>query len=116
MSLEDQTVFRVYECGDCGLVIKVEQGVFDDFIKYCPDCNSNDFIRVQSKLGLMCDVDQNKPKTLGALAEKNYEHYKKTNPDKVASKKKIKPWWRKSEKINYDILKDPKRYIKDGRV
>jgi len=64
-------------------------------------------------------MDNNVPKTVGSLAEKNTEHMLKTGKLK-APKPKKRPWWRKTEKVNSKLAKLSKKqketYIQDGKI
>lgn len=62
-------------------------------------------------------IGSKEPKTLGALADKNYEQMVKDG--RIKPKKKEKPWWRKKDKPNISLASLNKRqkmdYIRTGK-
>ena len=100
------TVTRVYKCSSCEGVIAVDQEASEEFIRDCPFCKKEELLIESGHMNISVFVDLNKPKTIGALAEKNSRYaineglyYKKTK-----------------KKYNYDILKNPNKYVAEGAV
>ena len=100
------TVTRVYKCCKCEGMIAVEQQASEDFLKDCPFCKKPELLIESGHTNLSFVVDLNKPKTVGALAEKN----RKYAINEGLYDKKTK------KKYNYDILKNPNKYIAEGEV
>lgn len=115
MGLFDQEMYRQYKCDSCGIIIGRKEKVSDPWLKKCPHCEKETLFIHSGSLNLSIFIDADKPKTLGSLAEKNTKEKIKSG-ELEPTKKKSKPFWRKSDKINYDILKNPDRYIKEGIV
>lgn len=109
MGLKDMTVYRVYACTECKAEMACTQGIYDDFEKECPCCGDKDgLVIVRADIGVSMVVDATKPKTLGSLAEKNRETRQKRGEETEG--------FRKKKKRNFDILKDPIKYIQTGRT
>lgn len=114
MSLMDLEVDRVYECDECDAQIAVTQKVSDDFLKTCPFCELDGLFMKHADCRLNTSIDLNQPTTLGSLAEKNTEEKIKRGEMKPAEAPT--PWWRKGKKRNFDILKNPTKYIIEGKT
>lgn len=59
----------------------------------------------------MVMIDSKKPKTIGALAEKNTE--KMLKQGKLKKKKEFIPWWRKNKKVDTSLAKMSSKQKKD---
>lgn len=108
--LKDSIVSRIYECTnkECQGQFVIQQKANDKFKKKCPFCKKMSLV-IESATTVFSFIQSlNKPRTLGALAEKN----SKDRPDKI--KKDPKPWWRESDRIDMKILKNPKYYVETG--
>lgn len=116
MPLKDQTIHRVYACTDpaCEAKICYKETVGDPWRKLCPFCNKESLILDSAHLDLSTIMDLSKPKTIGTLGEKNYREAVKQG--KIQPKKKFKPFWRKKDKIDFSILKNPNNYIQTGHI
>lgn len=115
MALKDLEINRVYACNneECQAVIAYKQKAGDNFKKKCPFCHKNTLLIESGSTGISFFMDLNKPKTIGALAEKNAKYAidsGKVDPDK----KHKTPFWRSKRKVNFDVLKNPKQYIETG--
>jgi hypothetical protein len=64
-------------------------------------------------------IDAKKPKTIGALADKNTSEMLKRGDSRIQKKKDANPWWRPSKKKPVDIRgwskKKIKGYIETGK-
>lgn len=65
-------------------------------------------------------IDSKKPKTIGALAEKNTEEMLKRGDPKIKPRKsKIRPWWRNKDKVDLSLgkmtAKQKRKYIMEGK-
>lgn len=108
------SVTRTYKCLSCKEYFTFEQAATDNFKKRCPGCKKNQLLIYSGKMSISNVVDMNKPKTVGSQAEINTKRAEKEGTLKVANK--YKPWWRKNKKkIDFDILKKPDKYIREGR-
>lgn len=62
-------------------------------------------------------IDSKKPKTIGALAEKNME--KKVKSGEIKKKEVDKPWWRTKDKVDTSLARMTKKqkdkYIRTGK-
>jgi hypothetical protein len=118
MSIFDSDITRIYKCTniECEGIISCKQKVKDDWIKTCPFCGKDELVIESGEINMSIMFDLNKPKTLGMVSQKNADRkIKEGNLTFNADKKKV-PFWRKNKKINYDILKNPNRYIAEGTV
>ena len=100
------TVTRVYKCSKCDGVIAVDQDASECFLRDCPFCHQEELLIESGHMNISFVIDLNKPKTVGALAESN----KKYAINEGLYDKKTK------KKYNYDILKNPNKYIVEGAV
>lgn len=111
-SVWNQYINRVYKCTNCECVISYKEKVTKSFRKKCPLCSTNCLLFETADSPFTVFIDLNKPKTLGAISDQNI----KRKEVERASKKKKKPWWRKTDKINFDILKNPTGYLLDDKI
>lgn len=111
MSWLDQEIYRIYRCSECSAEIGINQLAKDDWITECPICGKESMLikSGQSKGVSLCS-DTKTPKTLGMLAEKNRDNKEKRGEDTSGFVKTKRP------KYNFDILKNPKRYIETGKI
>lgn len=76
-------ITRFYQCGECQYSDHYTFVNFEDFPDKCPKCGGIYTIRDSSSAIQQPIMDSTKPKTLGALAEKNRERMEKSeNPEK----------------------------------
>ena len=113
--LGDLEIYRIYECTeeDCGCEIGVVQTAKEGFIKECPECSKETLVMKSGKANMSIFIDPDKPKTLGMQGQMNRREQEANGTQMDPVKKK--PWWRSKYKIDYDILKNPKRYIETGK-
>ena len=113
----DSRITRLYKCtnSECECEISYTQKASEKFKKKCPFCHDRSLVIKESECNIGCFVDNKSPKTLGMLANKNAEEKAKRGELTEGFKGKP-PCWRKSHKINYDILKNPKKYISTGKI
>jgi hypothetical protein len=120
MGIFDSTIVRYYRCTDekCQGEICVEEKVKDDWQTKCPFCGLESLILDRADSNISIFMDYSKPKTIGALAEQNTKEKIKTGEMEQIQKEERKnlPFWRKSKKINYQVLKNPQKYIREGKV
>ena len=118
-------VNRHYRCrnDECAAEIVITQMATDDFVRLCPFCEQETMGLVSGDCKISMVMDLTKAKTVGSVAEKNRARMEKNGEitkdqaESWSGKKKAKrPWWRKTDKINFDILKNPKRYIQTGKI
>lgn len=113
MSLKDIEIYRTYKCTECEGIIGLTQGAVDDFIKDCPFCGRQTMLMDSAETNLTFLFDLKKPKTLGMIAQTNEASNEK---EYGPAEPKWKPWWRDKHRVNFDILKNPSRYIEEGRI
>lgn len=93
-------------------IISIKQKATEDFIKTCPFCHQEELIIETAKLSISTYIDMSKPKTFGSQSELNTK-----NKEKESQKSKNKkPWYRKQDKVNFNILKNPHKYITTGQA
>ena len=112
MGIQQATVSRIYKCLSCKIEISVNQTTKEDFLRVCPNCSQEELVIKHAKLSIGAMVDSHTVKTVGMLAEKNTD---KMIKEGKLPKGKPKPFWRKS-KVNYNVLKNPEKYIKTGQA
>ena len=108
-------VRRVYRCSDinCDSIIAVTQNCSDPWITLCPFCENETMLLESGKCNLTTVLDLQRGKTIGAVGDKAQQKAIQSG-DKVEPKRH-KPWWRsKGGKPNFQILKNPQKYISDG--
>lgn len=108
-------ITRVYECKSCESVVAFEESASKAFRKRCPVCNKHALLLKEGISNLSIFVDSTRPKTLGALAEKNTEDKLKRG-ESIEDPLRKKPFWRKSNKINYKVLSNPGKYVQTGKI
>lgn len=118
MGISDLEIYRIYQCSnkDCSAKIGFQQKASDKWKKRCPCCRKHTLIIYESKSNISINSNTS-AKTIGMLAEKNSEYkYKHSldldNPSRPKDAKI--PFWRKSRKVNFDILRNPKSYVERG--
>jgi DNA-directed RNA polymerase subunit RPC12/RpoP len=111
-NLSDSIVKRTYRCLSCKTDHYFEQKASEKFKKKCPNCGKRELYihEASSSVG----IDMKKVKTVGMLADINTRRMEKEGTLPQMGKKK-RPWWRKSDKIDQRILKDPIKYIETGK-
>ena len=111
----DGEICRIYKCHNkmCGCKISVVQKLTDDWLTTCPFCHQEELYVESGKMSLSVAIDTHNPKTLGMLASKNTESKLKTG--EITHNSKQRPWWRKKDKVDFDVLKKPDRYIFEGK-
>jgi len=117
LSIADIEIHRVYKCDneECAAEIVVTQIAKDPWLKQCPFCYEETLFIRSATDNLSIFIDLKKPKTLGSLGEQNFEEKVKREGDPKEEPKK--PWWRKNkEKVDFSILKNPKKYIETGHI
>jgi hypothetical protein len=115
-SFFDSTVHRIYACenSECEAKIHCEETVKDPWQKVCPFCNQESLILESANLAAPAFIDLKQPKTVGSLGEKNYEKAVKEGKKTGVEREGRTPFWRKNKKINYNVLKNPNKYINTG--
>jgi putative FmdB family regulatory protein len=113
---KNSTVYRIYKCDNCKYEFDIIQTISDKWKKKCPNCKKNQLFIKEAQLNMSLIIDSQIPKTVGTLAEKNTEKLSKQGKIDLKSKKKSKPFWRDKDKINYNILKNPEKYVSTGDI
>ncbi len=113
MGIEQSSIVRVYKCDnkECQTILSFQEKVEDDWQKLCPLCNQETLYLDSASLSVSCFTDMNKPKTLGMIGQNNQAR-REREEDK---KKEKRPFWR-DKKVNFNILKDPIKYVSTGKV
>ena len=106
-------ISRTYKCSACGQKCYFEQKATEKFKKKCPNCGKNELYIDSATCSLSVGV--NETKTIGGLADKNTRKMEKEGTLPPPKPKAKRPWWRKTDKVDLDILKNPKRFIEEGR-
>lgn len=111
-NLANSIVKRTYKCSSCGTLHYFEQKASEKFKKKCPNCGKRELYihEAVSSVG----IDMKEVKTVGMLADINTRRMEKEGTLPTEGKKK-RPWWRKSDKIDQRILKNPIKYIETGQ-
>ena len=114
MALADQRIIRVYRCTNeaCEAEMSYIETVSKKWRKACPICKKRSLVLEKANLSISTLVDLNNPKTFGGCSDKNIARREKEG---LAPKKET-PFWRKGKKINYNILKNPKKYVETGAI
>jgi putative FmdB family regulatory protein len=105
-----------YHCDHCGHDEEVVQRMADPHLSKCTRCHKR-WRRLISG-GVMAVVN-NGPKTLGSQAEANTVARERAGlpvPTTFRYRNPVKPPWRTSDKINMAVLRNPRRYIRTGKV
>jgi DNA-directed RNA polymerase subunit RPC12/RpoP len=108
----DLMVNRIYKCEKCEGEVLYKENCSKSFRKRCPLCNKNGLLLKEGHINMDIFVDMKKSKTLGSQSDLNYKKLEKEQE----IKKVQNPWWRKNKKINFDVLKNPTRYINEGKL
>jgi hypothetical protein len=116
MALKDQVVYRVYSCtnNDCGAKVSCQQGIFEKWRKQCPFCKKHSLLMEQATTNISTFIDLQRPKTLGGISDQNRSKKEREGLDDPMKPKR--PFWRNKDKIDFNILKNPKKYIDTGTV
>ncbi len=115
--LAEQTIYREYRCTNpnCEAKISFTQKAKDKWKKVCPFCRKHSLLMEHANMALSGLIDTKKAKTFGAVSDENrLRKQKETGIDTMAPK--APPFWRKKNKIDYSILKNPKKYIETGSL
>ena len=114
MGIADQTIHRIYDCTneECGCKVSFKEKVKNKWRKKCPFCNKKTLVLDKAVLSISTFVDTNTPRTMGMQSQVNTARREKENP----LPKKELPFWRQKEKINFNILKNPQKYISTGQA
>jgi hypothetical protein len=114
MSIADSTIHRIYSCTneDCKCQVAFKELVKDKWRKKCPFCKKHSLVLDRASVTLSTFVDNNVAKTMGMASQQNTARREKENP---LPKKEI-PFWRQKEKINFNVLKNPQKYIATGQT
>jgi len=110
------TVNRIYKCDkeECGIEIAVTQSSSDPWIKICPNCKKESLYIRSGKANIGINVDASQPKTVGTLAEKNAKDMVKRG-ESIEPDMRHKTLTKDGYKYDFSILKNPKKYIMEGK-
>lgn len=116
MPLSEQTIHRIYDCknAECAAKIALTEKVGDPWMKTCPFCEQDTLLLDKAVLSLSGIVGMKNRTTLGSLSDENRRSYEKEH-GKDKFHKDI-PFWRKSSKLNMEILKNPQKYVETGHI
>ena len=114
MSLSDQKIVRIYQCTHkaCEAKMSYIEAVGKKWRKMCPICRKRSLVLDSAHLNISTFIDVNNPRTFGGCSDKNTYRREKEG---LAPKKET-PFWRKNKKINYNVLKNPKKYVETGTI
>lgn len=113
----DIDITRIYKCHNCKAVLRVTQHCSEGFLKECPFCYKDELLIESGKSSMSFIIRGDGNRTIGSIAEENTRRREKETGEAFPGrKKKEKPWWRKSDKVNTEILKNPEKYILTGEV
>jgi len=104
--IKDIEIHRNYKCDNCKYCFGIKQTASEKWKKKCPKCKKHLLFISDSWDNMSTIVDFGTPKTVGSLAEHNTK--KMIKEDKLENKAKAK--------TNYNILKDPAKYIETGKI
>lgn len=114
MALSDQKIVRVYKCTNepCEAQMSYMETVSKKWRKKCPICKKRSLVLESASLNISTFIDLQNPKTFGGCSDKNMIRREKEG----SQEDKKPPFWRKNKKINYNILKNPKKYVDTGTI
>ena len=98
MSFMDSEITRRYSCDDCDFCIVKKQKISDDFLRICPECESDNVTMECIKSPFTIQMDLNTPQTIGALAEKNRSRMEKNMSPEEKKGFSVRTKKRKKEK------------------
>lgn len=100
-----------YECSNCEFIFETFHGINDEALTKCPECGQNKLIRLISGGAAVIVKGTKNPCNGGRKKEVDCPR------DKLGQGKfKVpKPFWRDGP-VNKNILKNPKKYIAEGKV
>ena len=106
-----------YECESCGHEFEMFQSIKAEHLTDCPECNKSTLIRLIGAGGAVIIRGTKNPCT-GGRSQKRQTPPKRAPRDKLGQGKNKgeNPFWRPTGKVNKKILKNPERYIKEGKV
>lgn len=113
-SVFDSEVTRIYRCHneECEAEIVCKEKLSDPWKHQCPFCEKNELYLSSSTDPFTILKDLKNPNTVGMLAQKNTD--RKVKEENLQIGKKKRPWWRKTDKLDFSILKNPKKFIETG--
>lgn len=105
-----------YECenAECACVVEIRHSIKDDPIKTCPLCHQEK-LRRNVVSGFMVMIEPSKPRTLMGVAEKNTKDALARGETPPGWEKKPTPPWRDGP-LDMRVLKNPRKYIMEGKV
>lgn len=104
-----------YHCDECGHDKEVVQSMADDHLVECPRCGGSWRRLIPNSI---TTLNGTAPRTLGTLAEHNARDRERSGvgiPDTFKHQAPEVPW-RETRKINRRVLKNPRKYIRTGRM
>lgn len=116
--IQEQSVYRVYQClnPECQGEFGTTQGACDEFCKICPACGLEELVIKFANASFISLIGINQARTFGMIGQKNQQEKER----REGIKKKHIPSWRsgnkRESKINFDILKNPNKYIETGET
>lgn len=114
MSVGDVSIHRVYSCSNnqCGCQIAYKERVKDKWRKRCPFCKKHSLILDKATTNISFVKSYKDFSTFGMISDQN----KKRLEQEEGVKENKTPFWRKSKKINFNVLRNPAKYIQTGSV
>lgn len=114
MPIADQTINRLYRCTneECETEVAYKEKVSQKWRKKCPFCKKHTLILESGNLSMTLMIDVKKPTTLGSLGQVNQARKDKEEGVKGPTR----PFWRKKDKVDFNVLKNPKKYIMEGTM
>lgn len=112
----DSIVTRIYKCHneECCAEIALKEKLGDPWKKQCPFCEKDELFLSSSTSPFIILKDLKKTKTIGMLAQQNSDRKIKEENFALEKKERKQPWWRDSNKIDFSVLKNPKKYVETG--
>lgn len=102
-----------YECENCGHTFEHYQSFSEKNLRKCPECKKSKLIRL---IGMGCHCHVENVTTVGQLGERNFKKLGKYGVDNLAEQNKDMIEHKKAIRRNKEILKNPKKYIEEGRT
>lgn len=105
-----------YECEECGHKFEAFHGMLVDPLVDCPQCKQPKLIKLIG-CGAAVIVKGTENPCRGGRSSKTKNSKKPVKRDKLGEGKykSTDPWWR-TGKVNKKILKNPEKYVKEGRL
>jgi hypothetical protein len=117
MSIANCSINRIYECSndDCKGKVSFVQKISDPWKKKCPFCRKYSLYLDSATSSMTLIIDNKKPNTMGGISDQNKLRREKDGKEWIDSRGHT-PFWRKNKKIDYNILRNPKKFVETGQI